>query len=98
MKRILAATALAGVILYAGDYACLRRKREQLGSVAIKRIYAVKMRNRKTEYLPDEPAQEACVHSLFPQMGYAPCWYVTRHSVQRINIDAGRPAPLINTP
>jgi hypothetical protein len=26
-----------------------------------------------------------CVHSLFPHMGYQPCWYLSRHSEQRTN-------------
>jgi hypothetical protein len=101
MKRILPATALAALVLYAGDYLSLALqipRRPQIGSVEIRRFYAVKLKNKETTYMPDEPATEKCVNSLFPQMGYAPCWWVYQHREQTINIDAGRPAPLINTP
>jgi hypothetical protein len=31
-------------------------------------------------------------------MGYAPCWYLSRRPVQNVEINAGRPLPIINTP
>ena len=61
-------------------------------------MYAVKLKNRQTEYLPEEPQNAPCTNSLFPQMGYEPCWYLTRHRLQTIEIDSGRRDMLLHTP
>jgi hypothetical protein len=101
MTRTLMAAALAALVLYAGDYLSLTfgvPPRPPISSVEIRRLYAVKLRNKETSYMPEETAVEKCVNSLFPQSGYAPCWWVNQHKEQRIDIDAGRPGPLINTP
>ena len=98
MKRVLVVALLAGVLLYGADFAVLRARNNQFGSVRVRLMYAVKMKNRQTEYLPEEPQNESCVNSLFPQMGYAPCWYLTRHRSQTIDIDAGRRDMLLHMP
>ena len=93
IKRILLPGILLLLLLYAGDYVRLRAGRNQFGS-----MYAVRLKNRKTEYFSDEPQTVSCVNSVLPQMGYAPCWYLIRHRVQTVDIDAGRPQPMINGP
>jgi len=100
-KRILMAAALAALLAYAGDYLSVTLgipTRPQISTVEIRRFYAVKLRNKETAYMRDEAATEQCINSLFPQSGYAPCWWVNKHKEQRIDIDSGRPGPLINTP
>jgi hypothetical protein len=98
MKKILIAVVLVAVMLYGGDYLALRARPKPFGSVQVRRLYAVKLRNRQTEYLADEIEAASCVNSLLPQMGYAPCWYMKRHRVQTIDIDAGRRDMLMHTP
>jgi hypothetical protein len=98
IKRILVPLVLLAIIVYAGDYLRLQVLPDQFGSVQVKRMYEVKLKNRKTEYLTDDPQAVPCVNSAFPQMGYAPCWYLSRHRVQTVEIDAGRAQPIINTP
>jgi len=90
MKRIAIVAAVLVVLVYGGDFAVLRSRTRQFGSVRVRVLYAVKMKNRQTEYLPEEAQDESCVNSLFPQLGYAPCWYLTRHRLQTVNVDAGR--------
>jgi hypothetical protein len=85
-------------VIYGGDYLRLRLLRDEFGSVQVKRMYEVKLKNRKTEYLQEDPQAVPCVNSAFPQMGYAPCWYLARHRVQIVHVDAGRALPIINTP
>jgi hypothetical protein len=97
-KKILIAAVLLGAMLYGGDYVALRCRPKPFGSVQVRRLYAVKMRNRQTQYLADEAQSASCVNSLLPQMGYAPCWYLTRHRVQTIDINAGRRDMLLHTP
>jgi hypothetical protein len=92
MKRTLQRAALALAVLaaavYAADYLLLRfRIRESaqvFGTVTIYRYYAVEEKNHKTEYMSNGAADQTCVHSLFPHLGYAPCWYLSRHTEQRI--------------
>src|SRR5689334_2225689 len=98
MKRVAIFAALAAALFYGADFAVLRARASQYGSVRVRVMYAVKMKNRQTEYLPEEPQNLPCVHSLLPQMGYAPCWYLTRHRLQMIDVDAGRRDMLLHTP
>ena len=83
-------TLLAGVCVYVCDYLALRfripNNREQFGSVMVQRSYAVPLKDRKTEYMFDPPAPQACVNSLFPHFGDPPCWYLRRHTRQQINV------------
>jgi hypothetical protein len=83
---LLAATAL----LYVGDYAALRyriiRKLSPYDSVTVDSYYAVPEKNGKTEYDFQSSQQETCVNSLFPHLGYSPCWYARRHTDKPIPI------------
>ena len=49
-------------------------------------FYAVRLKGKKVEYMPLENANETCAYSLFPQLGYAPCWYVERHRIRQIDV------------
>ena len=90
MKRILFIALLLLFILYLGDYLSVRYKipksRSQFGVVKIRRYYAVGLKSGKTEFMFLAPQNQACVHSLFPQLGYSPCWYLSRRNVKRIDI------------
>lgn len=80
---------MALVLLYAGDYLSVRYRipnREPLGVVQIQRYYAVRQKDRKTEYYFLDPETRQCVHSLFPQLGFSPCWYVSRKTKQEIDM------------
>jgi len=94
LKRIAAYLLLlvAGVLglSYTADYCVfhlrLATKRQPLGSVTVTRYYAVLEKNGKTEFFFDPPAPQTCSQSLYPQGGYAPCWYLRCHTEQRTNI------------
>jgi hypothetical protein len=85
--NVLKIVAVSLALLYLGDYLSIRfRKGEPLTSVQIEVYYAVKLKGQKTEFMRADPETETCVHSLFPQIGYRPCWYVTRHMQKWIEI------------
>jgi hypothetical protein len=90
MKRLLFIAVLTSFILYLGDYLSVRyripKSRSQFGVVKIQRYYAVGLKSRKTEFMFLPPENQVCVHSLFPQLGYSPCWYLSRRNVKRIEI------------
>ena len=92
-KRSIALTfaGLASVLLalYVGDYVFLWLRIQRgngFGSVTVRRYYAVPQKSGKIEFLQAEPQDQTCVRSLFPHMGDAPCWYVRRHTEQRIDM------------
>jgi hypothetical protein len=94
MRRVLFLAVLLGCLVYASDYLSLRlpipNHRPQFGSVMVERYYAVPLKNRKTEYMFDQPVAVTCVHSLFPHFGDPPCWYLSRHTRQKIRLGALR--------
>jgi len=76
-------------LLYAGDYAVVRSRAAfpRLGSaydsVEIVRLYAIPLKNGRTEYELDARQPEVtqtCVRALFSHLGYQPCWYLRRNS------------------
>ena len=89
---IVSAIGLFGLIclLYVGDYARLRyeiaKNHEPFGSIKVQHYYAVKLKSGKLEYYFDTPQMQQCSHSLFPQMGYTPCWYLQRQADKGTNI------------
>jgi len=94
LRRILLyAVALLGLLtglVYLGDYVSIRYRiphnRAQFGSVTVNQLYVIHEKPNKVEYQLAPSVGETCVYSLFPHMGYPPCWYLSRHSEQRIEI------------
>lgn len=90
MKRAIAVAALALSILYACDYFSVRFRipagREPLGTVQIRRYYAIPLKNGKTEFTSAGSETQACVHSLFPHLGRNPCWYLNRNKRKTIKM------------
>ena len=90
VKRILAIAVLVLGVVYVGDYVSVRyripRSRDPYGRVPIQRYYAVTKKNGKPDFYFDQPALETCTHSLFPHLGYVPCWYLNRRRVQRVDM------------
>jgi hypothetical protein len=81
-------TIVAAVLLtYMTDFVQLRLRGSQgLSTVTVRRFYAVHHKNGRTEFLFRSPENQPCAQSLFPQSGYAPCWYLRKHPEQRIEI------------
>ena len=79
---------------YAADFVSLQvrlPRREKLGAVTVHVLYAVKLKSGKTEYDDGGNQIVSCTNSVFPQLGYSPCWNVRRHPNQQITIDSGNP-------
>ena len=94
MKRYIllavASVAVCLLIAYAADFIFLEirthRNAGAFGSVTVRPYYAVPQKNGKYEFIVADPQNVTCVHSVFPQLGYKPCWYVARHTEQRIDM------------
>jgi len=94
VKRALVAAVvllsiLAGVV-FTADYLVLRLRMavgaKALDSVQVQRIYYLQLKNGKTEITPGELETQTCVRSLFPHLGYNPCWYARRRTEKRVDI------------
>jgi len=94
MRGILArggiSIALLLAVIYAGDTVSVRYgfpgHRDPLGHIEVETYYAVLKKDGKTEYMFAGTQNETCVKSLFPHLGYSPCWYLQRNRVRRIDI------------
>jgi hypothetical protein len=91
-ERAAAVLLACFVILYLVDYASVRIRAMHAtpGSpyedVTLNRLIAVSEKGQKTEYVPAQPQTVTCVHSIFPHMGYDPCWYVNSLQNKPINM------------
>lgn len=60
------------------------------GTVTVQIMYAISEKStpgtNKTEYTSGDAQDQTCVNSLFPHFGYAPCWYLSRHTQKTVNI------------
>lgn len=87
--RVLLIAGALLLVLYLGDYISITYRipngRQQFGSVQVQKLLAVPLKDHKTEYIPTEPEPQQCAHSLFPQLGLVPCWYLTSHSSEQVN-------------
>ena len=92
--RILLLVAFCVVAAYSGDLLSLRYnfpKRPPFGTVMVRQMYAIKLKNKQTEYSSQPPEPQECVNSLFAHYGDPPCWYLQRNTRQRIDVDSGQP-------
>jgi hypothetical protein len=93
--RVTPIAVLGFAALFAGDYLSARYRipgnRQTLGSVQVQTSYAVRLKNGRIEYTLGDSYTQTCVRSLFPQLGYTPCWYLSRHP--KVTIEVSRKAP-----
>jgi hypothetical protein len=94
MKRVIVRGLLILLFLtatvYGGDYCSVRYQiphgRPQYGQVTVNTLYVIHVKGGKIQYEPGDQETDTCVHSLFPHMGYTPCWYLSRHTDKLIDI------------
>ena len=88
--RVLGIAIAAFAIAYAIDFLVLQFRVAEnyhpYGTIQVHPYYAVPHKDHKTEFLFDDPHDQTCVNSLFPQAGDSPCWYLNRHRDQRIDM------------
>jgi hypothetical protein len=85
-KRVLIAIPVILAMLYVGDYAWLklRMRYSQFGPAfgTVQFYLATPTKSGREEIFFDQPQTETCVHSLFPQLAYRPCWYVSGKTIR----------------
>jgi hypothetical protein len=79
----------AVVVAYIADSVALRVRLSMGGpgkaydTVTV--LYGAGLKNGKLDLYTDQPMEETCSRSLFPQLGYEPCWYLRKHATEMIN-------------
>jgi hypothetical protein len=90
VRRLIELTILLLAVLYAADYASVRLRippgRNPFAVVTVQRSYSVMKKDGKPDFYFDPPQNQTCVRSLFPHLGYEPCWYLRKHPNQQINM------------
>jgi hypothetical protein len=86
--RIATWTAVAALcacaVLYLGDYLYFhyrlsrRTSSDPVDTVQIRATYEIPHKDGRAEFVFGPKQTVTCVHSIFPHMGDAPCWYVER--------------------
>ena len=84
LQRIALFAILGLIVLYACDYAVARVRPQ--GSVDVQIMWAIKQKDNRIDFELGDTETRPCVHSLFPHMGSAPCWYLSRHKNQTITV------------
>jgi hypothetical protein len=91
LRRALWLTVLALCALYVGDYLALRYRIARGGTTAAMQtvtvLYGTPLKNGQVSIFWDQPQSETCARSIFPHLGYPPCWYAKRHATRLITED-----------
>jgi len=94
MKRILIRLTLVVVpallALYIGDNLVMRYRIHAygtpFGAVQVKRYLAIRHKDQRVEFVRGDSDTRPCANSLFPQFGMPPCWYLSRHAEERVDM------------
>ena len=75
---------------YIGDNLVVRYRistnQAPFGSVQVKRYLAIRHKDQRIEFVRADNDTRPCVNALLPQFGLNPCWYVSRNTVERIDM------------
>jgi hypothetical protein len=89
MRRVLILVVAVLALYYFAEELSVRfhipRSRNPIGQMTVYRYDAIRQKNGKLDLDAEPPLTVTCVHALFPHLSYAPCWYVARHTDQRID-------------
>jgi hypothetical protein len=84
LQRIGLILAALLAIIYGGDYAVVRipipKGRAATSTVIVRPYLDVGLKSGKSDFYFLDSQKQTCVNSLFPHMGYNPCWYVRKHT------------------
>jgi hypothetical protein len=98
--RVVRFALLGLAVLYIGDYISalyrLPGNRQTLGTVQVQTLWAIKQKDGRIDYELGDRVTQTCLVSLFPHLGYSPCWYVRGHTQKVIKV--GRAGPPIDIP
>ena len=87
-KRFVVVVVTLITLVYLGDYLALRipipKSHAAYATVTVRPYYDVALKSGKSDLYILDPQQQTCVNSIFPHMGFTPCWYLRKHTHPRI--------------
>jgi hypothetical protein len=86
LSRIATVLVALLILLYIGDYIVVRLRSDPTATVEVTKLYAVLQKDGKTQYEEGDAETQTCVNSIFPHLGYSPCWYLRKHKLQQVNL------------
>ena len=90
MKRTAIIVAVCLGLLYLGDFlwVWLRVHYPAAGAAfgSVDVYYETPLKNGKSEFFFGQSDKQTCAKSLFPQMGYPPCWYASRRTMRSVEL------------
>jgi hypothetical protein len=86
LKRGLFGLLVGVAAVYLADVAALQLRKDPTGVVTVHPYTAVPRKDKKEEYIFDDPQDETCVNSLFPHQHMTPCWYLRGHTQKRTSL------------
>jgi hypothetical protein len=89
LRRGLLALLSIAVISFLVDFVSIEipfPKRPQTRDLQLQPLLAIPAKGGKTQYEMGLPVTQTCSTSLFPQLGYPPCWYVEQQSKQPVKM------------
>ena len=87
IRRIALFAIGALFLFYGGDFLLAQiQGNKGLGSVDVQIMWAIRQKNGRIDYELGDTETRACVHTLFPHSGYAPCWYLKRQKYLTISV------------
>ena len=78
--------AAMGAITYVADGLYLHYRGSPHEDLRVDSMYKMRNRWNEVEYSVGSTGSERCVESLYPHDGFAPCWYLQRHTMNYIRI------------
>jgi len=81
IKKIVIWLVAGLALVYGADFALFRLRGKPAGKVDV----PIQEKANRVEYIFDKEENQASLRSLFPHAGMTPCWYLSRHTEQRID-------------
>jgi hypothetical protein len=102
LQRIVLSFLAFAILIYLGDYAILKLRASSgdgssaFGSIRI--TLGTPMKDGRVQIFTGDNQTETCVHSIFPHLGYRPCWYVKQNQMQIIGAQLRTSHPVPDRP
>ncbi|HLJ48553.1 MAG TPA: hypothetical protein VKU01_21205 [Bryobacteraceae bacterium] len=84
LLRVLLVLTGVAAFAYAADDAWARYRGRPVEQMKVDRVYLAMNRWNEVEYSLGTPVTQTCIDALMPHFGYAPCWYLRKHTLQQI--------------
>ena len=83
LRRVAVGLLVTAALLYIGDSIVLHMRASRgrgFDAVQVDRFMVTPLKGGKAEYDFLDRGDVQCARSIFPQMGYSPCWWVRQHT------------------